>query len=184
MKGSVTGTLDVDATIDAVSAGVTAETWTAALESILEPSTIGGLAIDRAILDGDYRDRTGEIRQFEITGRDLNVKASGTLALNDTGESNLTFDADSPRLEEIGKLVDVPVTGIAQDRRHVTGNGRGASGGRHADGSGLKYGDNGALTVAATYTARVPDLDVDRGGGHRRHEGHVRHASPARTSTS
>ena len=162
MKGSVTGSLDVDATIDGVAAGVTADNVNGTARVVLEPSTIGGLAIDRATLDGDYRDRSGEIRQFEIAGRDLNAKASGTLTLKDTGESNLVFEADSPRLEELGKLVDVSVSGLARIDGTVTGNRATLRAAGRLNGSGLKYGDNGALSLSSTYSARVPDLDVAR----------------------
>ena len=162
MKGAVTGSLDVDAMLEGVSAGVTADNVNGTARVALEKSTIGGLAIDRAILDGDYRDRSGEIRQFEMTGRDLHATASGTLTLKDTGESNLAFQADSPRLEELGKIVDVPVSGLARIDGTVTGNGATLRAAGTLTGGGLKYGDNGALSLSAAYSARVPDLDVTR----------------------
>ena len=82
----------------------------------LESSTIGGLAIDRAVLDGDYRDRSGEIRQPRRCRRDLNAKANGTLTLKDTGESNLAFEADSPSLEETRQARQRPRDRPRQDR--------------------------------------------------------------------
>ncbi len=162
MKGSVAGSLDVDATIEGLSAGVTPDNVNGRARVTLESSTIGGLAIDRAILDGDYRDRSGEIRQLDIAGRELNAKASGTLTLKDTGESNLAFEADSPNLEELGKLVNVPVSGLARTGGTVTGNGAAFRASGTLTGSGLKYGDTGALALSTSYTARVPDLDMAR----------------------
>ena len=162
MKGLVTGSLDVDVTVEGVSAGATADNVNGSARVVLESSTIGGLAIDRAILDGDYRERSGEIRQFDITGRDLNAKASGTLTLEDTGESSLVFEADSQTLEELGKLVDVPVSGFARIEGTVTGNGAMLRVAGMLTGGGLEYGDTGALSLSATYSARVPDLDVTR----------------------
>ena len=67
------------------------------------------LQITRASVDGDYRDRTGEIRTARDRRPRRQRQASGTLALNDTGQSNLTLHADSPSLEEIGKLSDAPL---------------------------------------------------------------------------
>ena len=90
----------------------------------LEPSTIGGLAIQSAALDGDYHEQVGDIRTLEIVGRDVNLKASGTLALNDTGQSNLTVHADSPSLEEIGKLFDSRSPASPRWTATVTGNRR------------------------------------------------------------
>ena len=56
-----------------------------------------------------------------------NVKASqasGTLALNDNGQSNLKVHADTPSLETIGKLVKQPLVGIAKVDATITGNRR------------------------------------------------------------
>src|SRR6185295_2358282 len=89
LKGTVGGNLDVDATIANVSSGVTPDSVQARATVQLDPSTIGGLEITRANIDGDYHNSTGDIRALDIVGRDLNVQASGTLALNDDGHSNL-----------------------------------------------------------------------------------------------
>jgi len=162
MKGSVGGDVDIDATVSNLSGGVTADTVEATAKVNLQPSTVGGLTIDQAALDADYHQSVGIVRTLDVKGRDLNLHASGTLALNETDQSNLTFHADSPSLDELGKLVDQPLAGIATVDGTVTGNKRdlNASGNLVAD--GLKYGDNGALNISAMYTAKVPDLAVDR----------------------
>src|SRR3954468_2743972 len=157
-KGTVAGTVDVDATVAHLSAGVTPDSVQADGKLTLEPSTVGGLEITRAALDGSYHESSGEIRAFEVTGRDVNVKANGTLALNDTGQSNLTLHADSPSLAEIGKLADLPLTGIAKIDATVTGNKRELKASGTVVGDGVKYGDNGALSVSSTFTAAVPEL--------------------------
>ena len=160
MKGSVAGTLDVDATVAHMSSGVTPDSVQADGKVTLQPSTIGGLEITRASLDGTYHDSTGDIRALDIAGRDVNVQASGTLALNETGQSNLKVHADSPSLEEIGKLVDQPITGIGKVDATVTGNKRELKAAGNVIGDGVKYGDNGALTVSSTFTATVPELTI------------------------
>jgi autotransporter translocation and assembly factor TamB len=160
LQGTVAGTLDVDATVANVSSGVTPDGVEADLKLNLEDSTIGGLAITRAAIDGTYHESTGEIRTLEITGRDLNVQASGTLALNDTGQSNLEVHADSPRLEEIGKLFNQPISGIGKIDATVTGNRRELQATGTVTGNGLKYGENGALTISSDYTAKIPNLTV------------------------
>src|SRR4029077_5207199 len=118
------GTIDVDATMTGVSKGVTTDTVEATGTIELQPSTVGGLAITRASVDGDYHASTGNIRTFEIVGPDLNATASGRLALNETGQSSLKVHADSPTLGELGALVDVPVTGIGKVDATITGNKR------------------------------------------------------------
>src|SRR6185295_2746404 len=161
MAGTVAGTLDLDATIAGVSSGVTADSVQADAKLALGPSTVGGLALTRANLDGSYHDSAGEIRTFELVGRDVNATASGTIALNETGQSNLKVHADSPRLEEIGKLFNLPVTGIGKVDATVTGNRRELQAAGTVTGNGVKYNDNGALTLSSDFTAKVPDLTVE-----------------------
>ncbi|HEV8347622.1 MAG TPA: translocation/assembly module TamB domain-containing protein, partial [Vicinamibacterales bacterium] len=158
MKGSAGGTLDVDATIANVSKGVTVDSVQARVNARLDSSTIGGLQITRATIDGDYRDSTGEIRALEVVGRDLNVRGSGTLALNETGQSSFKLHADSPSLEEIGKLVNQPLAGIGKVDATITGNKRELQATGNVTGDGFKYGENGALTASSDFTATVPNL--------------------------
>jgi autotransporter translocation and assembly factor TamB len=162
MIGNVGGTFDVDATVEGFSAGVTPDNVVATARMTVDPSKIGGLAIDRGRLDADYRQQTGNIRQLEIAGRDINVTAKGTLALNDTGQSNLTVHADTPSLEELGKLAGIPLTGIAKVDGTITGNRSELQATGTVVGDGVKYQENGALTMTSDYSARVPDLAFDR----------------------
>ena len=121
-KGTVAGRLDVDAEMTNVSAGVTPESVEGTVRMTLAPSTIGDLQITCADVDADYRMRTAEFRKLEVVGRDANVNATGTLALNETDQSNLTLHADTPSLEEVGKIVGMPLTGIAKVDATITGN--------------------------------------------------------------
>jgi autotransporter translocation and assembly factor TamB len=162
MKGTVGGSVDVNADITGLSAGVTPDNVAGTVRMTLEPSTIGALAIDHGTLDADYHDQSGEIRQLEIAGRDVKVTATGTLALNDTGQSNLTFHADTPNLAEIGKLADVPLTGIAKVDGTLTGNRSELRASGTLVGDGVKYQANGALTASSNYIVTVPDLAFDR----------------------
>lgn len=162
MDGRVAGTLDVHAQLASLSTGVTPDTIDGTVRLTLAPSTVGGLALESAVLDADYREQTGEIRTLDITARDLNLHAQGTLALNQTGESNLTFHADSPRLQQIGSLFDVPVEGIARVEGNVTGNRPSLRVRGTLSADGLEYEGNGALNTESTYTVTVPDLAFAR----------------------
>lgn len=162
MEGSVAGTVDVDATITSLSGGFAPDTVTATAKLAVEPSTVGGLAIERATVDADYRDSSGEIRQLEVVGRDLNLSATGTIALNETGHSDLTFHADSPRLAEVGKLFDVPLEGIAKVDGTVTGNRTELQAEGTLVGNGLEYEGNGALALNSKFSVRLPDLAFER----------------------
>jgi autotransporter translocation and assembly factor TamB len=157
-KGTVGGALDVNATIAGVSGGVTVDNVAASGKVDLERSSIGGVEIERATVDGDYRDSAGTIRTLEVVGRDLNVTASGALALNETGQSNLTLRADSPSLDRIGTLVGRPLAGIAQIDATVTGNKTELQAAGHFTGNGIKYGESGALAASSDYTVTIPGL--------------------------
>ena len=160
LEGTIAATLRVDATMANVSAGVTPDSVEADATVHLKDSTIGGVAMSRADVDGSYHDSSAAIRTLEIVGRDVNVNATGTLALNDTGESNLKLHADSPSLEEIGKLFDQPISGIGKVDATITGNRRELKATGNVTGDGVKYGANGALTVSSDYTATIPNLTV------------------------
>src|SRR6185436_10660254 len=77
-----------------------------------------------------------------------------------SGSSKLTVHADTSNLETVGKLVNQPLAGIANVDATVTGNRRQFEAKGHLVGDGVKYRDNGALTVASDFTAQVPDLTV------------------------
>jgi autotransporter translocation and assembly factor TamB len=160
LKGSVAGTVDVDATLTSISTGITPDSVQADAKMALQPSTIGGVDITRANVDGSYHNSTGDIRVLDIVGRDLNVQASGTLALNDDGQSNLKVHADTPSLEQVGKLVNQPLAGIGKVDATITGNKRALQAAGNFTGDGVKYNENGALTLSADFTAKIPELTV------------------------
>jgi autotransporter translocation and assembly factor TamB len=159
MKGRMGGHVTLDATVSSLSQGVTLDSVRASAKLTLQPSEIGGLAITRASVDGDYHNATADLRTLEIVGRDLNVQASGTLALNDDAQSNLKLRADSPSLATLGSLVNRPLTGMAKLDATITGNRRELRAAGNVTGDGVKYGGNGALALSTNYTAAVPDLD-------------------------
>ncbi len=158
MKGAVGGRLDVDATVANVSQGVTPDSVEARVEAGLDPSTVGGVEIASAKIDADYRNSTGDIRTLELTGTEMNVKATGVLALNDDGASNLQVHVDSSDLDRVGKLMNQPLSGSARLDATVTGNRRELQANGTLAGSGFKYGNNGALTLSSDFTAAVPEL--------------------------
>ena len=160
LKGDVAGTIDVDATLADISTGVTADSVQGDVKATVTPSSIGSLAITRANVDGSYHNSTADIRALDIVGRDINVQSSGTLALNEEGRSNLKVHADTPSLEQVGKLVDQPLAGIGKVDATVTGNRRQLQATGNLTGDGVKYGENGALTISSDFTATIPELTV------------------------
>ena len=158
--GRVHGALNVDATVARLSDGVTRDNVEATGTVNLQSSAIGGLTIARASVDAAYHDSTADIRALEVAGPDLNVQAKGTLALNDSGASNLTVHADSQNLEALGTILNRPLAGMAKVNATVTGNSRRLEAQGHFVGDGVKYREYGALTLASDFTAAVPDLSI------------------------
>jgi autotransporter translocation and assembly factor TamB len=161
-EGSIGGAVDASIAIADVSDGVVVDEVEAAGTLTLGASTVGGLTIDRATLDADWRGRSGEIRQLEIVGRDFNADAKGSLVLDESGMSDLAVSIDTNRLDEIGKVIDMPLAGIAHVKGKITGNRTTLQGTGVLTGDGLKYGNNGALSVTSDFSASISELDVER----------------------
>lgn len=158
LAGNLSGAVDAQTTIRNYTAGVTAQSIDIAGRVNLGNSTLGGLAIDSAVVDGTYADRAGQLTQLSITGPDLNVTGQGAIALNETGSSNLTLHLDSASLERVGELVGQPLKGAAVVDATVTGNASELTAAGHLQGSNIGYGDNSALTLSTDFTLATPDL--------------------------
>jgi autotransporter translocation and assembly factor TamB len=162
LAGRLAGRFDVDATLDGVSSGVAPDRVSGLIKARLAPSTIGGLSIDSAVIDGSYRGSTAHITELNLAGPALSATATGQLALNDTGTSNLTFKADSTDLAALGRLFDVPLDGIGRVDGTVTGNRAALEISGSMSGDGLRYEEHGALDTSSTYVVRVPGFDFER----------------------
>ena len=125
----------------------------------LDASTIGGLRIDRATLDGFFTGRVGEIRRFDITGPELTASGSGHLDLTPTGQSNIAFTAETSDLSKIGELIGQPLTGAASAKGTITGNGTELRAQGTLDASGASYSGYSAADLDATFNIVIPNLD-------------------------
>src|SRR5215212_9897400 len=64
------------------AAPITPDAITADGKATLEPSSVGGLRIDKADVEGRYASQVGDLTTLNVTGPDVNVSASGRLALD------------------------------------------------------------------------------------------------------
>ena len=158
LDGRLTGSVDAETTIRGYASRVTPESIDTAGHVELSSSTIGKVAIDSAVVDGSYANRQGELRQLQITGADVNVTGHGTIALNETGNSNLTLHGETSALDRIGELVGQPLKGAAVVDATVTGNARELKAAGTVTGSNVGRGDDEALSLKSMVTASVPDL--------------------------
>nr|MBA3298219.1 translocation/assembly module TamB domain-containing protein [Acidobacteriota bacterium] len=158
-KGTVTGAVNADFTIADVDAPLTPESVTATGQLTLVPSTIGGLKIDSAKVDGTYARQIGDVRAFTLTGPDLAVNASGRIALDRSSASNLKYHVEAVNIPELAKLAgQTDVGGSAILDGTITGNAASLVATGTMDGSNVSYGKNSALDLDSRYTVTLPEL--------------------------
>jgi autotransporter translocation and assembly factor TamB len=158
-KGDVTGTVNADFTIANLEAPVTPESVTATGQLTLATSTVGGLKIDSAAVDGTYANQVGDIKTFTLAGPDVKADASGRVALDTTSQSNLKYHIEAINLPELAKLAgQTEVGGSAILVGTITGNRAALTATGTLDGSNLSYQKNTALDLDSQYTVTVPNL--------------------------
>ena len=163
VAGQVSGTVNAEFTIANLDAPVTPESITASGQLTLAPSTVGGLKIDSAAVDGSYANQVGDIKQFTLTGPDVTAEASGRVALGTSSASNLKYHVEAINIPELAKLAGQEgIGGSAILDGTITGNRTALSTGGTLDGSNLSYRNNNALDLDSQYTVTVPDLAFAR----------------------
>ncbi len=161
LEGSVSGNVDANFAVRDVSAPITPESITADGHAALKQSTIGGLHIDTAQVDGKYANQAGEVTRFEIAGPDLKANASGRIALDRSNTSDVKYHVEAVNLPELAKLAgQTDVGGSATLDGTLTGNAASLVTKGTIDGSDLSYGANNALDLNSQYTVTIPDLQV------------------------
>ena len=162
-QGNVSGTVNATFGIANLSSPITPDSITADGRVTVSKSEVAGLAIDAADVQGQYANRRGNITQASLKGPDIDVQASGALALDQTGQSNLKYHVAATDLARLGKLVDQPdLAGSAVLDGTLTGNASSLRLTGTLDGSDVGYKDNTALDLNSSYTVTVPDLDFVR----------------------
>ena len=161
MAGRVDGAVDVNVTLRNYASGVTADSIDATGRVEMGHSTSGGLDIDKAVVDGTYANRAGNLNELVIEGPDLHATGRGPVALNNTGSSNLTLHVETPSLDRLGRILGREgVTGAAIVDATVTGNGQELKAHGTLDGSNMGFGSSNALALDSTFDATVPQLTL------------------------
>ena len=161
-KGSVNAIVNAAFGIRDLAAPITPEAVTADGQIDVKDSNVAGLRIDTATVQGNYANDRGDIRALTVKGPALDVQASGPIALDRTGSSNVKYHVVATDLETTGKLVNQPLGGSATLDGTLTGNAASLKTTGTLDGSNLSYKDNKALDLNSTYTVAVPDLQFAR----------------------
>ena len=152
IAGRVDGSIDVNVTLRDYAGGMTPESIDVSGRVHMSHSTIGGVDVDTAVIDGMYQDRAGTLNQLVVDGPDVHVKGQGPIALNDTGSSNLVLHLETPSLDRLGRIVGHPdIKGAAVVDATVTGNGQQLKATGMLDGANMGQGDNNALDLDSTF---------------------------------
>jgi autotransporter translocation and assembly factor TamB len=163
LDGDIGGTLKASVQIADVSAPMTPAALTADGAVALEKSTIGGLAVDTARVEGKYAGEVADLKTLQISGPDVKVDASGRVALDQASASNLKYHVEAIDLGELGRLAgQADLSGSAVVDGTITGNARSLQTTGALDGSNLGYRENTALDVNSRYSVTVPDLEFKK----------------------
>jgi hypothetical protein len=161
-EGTLSGSIDAETTIREYASGVTVDSVDTTGHVELDRSTLGKLTIDSAVVDGSYAGREGQLKQLQIAGADLSVMGQGTIALNESGASNLTLHAETASLDRIGEIVGEEMKGAVVVDATVTGNARELTARGTLSGSNIGRGDDEALSLKSAFTATIPDLEPEK----------------------
>src|SRR3954469_24115323 len=161
LEGRVSGTVDANFAVADVSAPVTPDSITADGRATLTQSSVGGLQIDGAAIEGKYTNQVGDITRFDISGPDLKANASGRMALDRSNSSDLKYHVEAINLPELAKLAgQTDVGGSATLDGTLTGNAASLVTKGTLDGGNLSYGANNALDLNSQYTVTIPELQA------------------------
>jgi autotransporter translocation and assembly factor TamB len=163
LDGEINGTLKGSFQIADVSAPMTPAAIRADAAVALEKSSIGGLALDTARVEGKYAAEVADLKTLQVSGPDVKVDASGRVALDQTSASDLKYHVEAIDLGELGRLAgQSDLSGSAVLDGTITGNARSLQTTGALDGSNLGYRDNSALDVNSRFSVNVPDLEFKK----------------------
>lgn len=162
LEGEVSGNVDADVTLHQLANGVDENSIEGALTADLGPSKAGQGAIDRLYVSGDYRNAFADIYQLEVSGSDIRATGHGTIAFNETDPSGFWIHADTSHLESININSQQSLAGIGTLDAVVGGNKKEFTINGTVTGNGIRYGDYGALAASTTFSAKLPNFDVQQ----------------------
>ncbi|MBI3262962.1 MAG: translocation/assembly module TamB, partial [Acidobacteria bacterium] len=174
-EGNLSGTLDIGLGIREVTgAGVVPDSSRAGRASAfidrlsldgriaLAKSRVAGLDLDQASVAGTYRDRVTRLDAFDLKNRTLQANASGTVALNETDQSDLQYSLDTQDVSVLASMVDLPLSGTVHASGRVAGNATELVTSDQLKGTDVRYADYRAASLGSRYDVRVPELAADR----------------------
>ncbi len=160
LKGEVAGSLDVQATVRDLGGPMSPDGISAAGRVELATSQVGDVAIERAVVEGQYDDRHGRIDRLQISGPALEVQAAGALDLREGGRTDIQYNADLKRLEPLASAAGVELSGSMITEGRVTGNGTELGIDGNLSASNVQHPSASVLSAKTDYSVRLPHLSM------------------------
>lgn len=157
--GHLNGAIDATFGLAHLDAPITPDAITADGKVTLAQADVAGLRIDTANVEGHYANRQGTLRQATVTGPDVDITASGPIALDQAGQSNVKLHAELTNLADLGKIVNQPISGMATVDAAVTGNASALKAAGSLTASDIAYQQDKALDLHSQFDATVPNLE-------------------------
>jgi autotransporter translocation and assembly factor TamB len=158
--GQVNGTVDAVVSVANLTAPITPEAFTVDGKVTLAQTDVAGFRVDTADVEGQYANRRGNLRQATVKGPVVDLTASGPIALDENGQSNVTLHASMTDLTVIGKIVNQPISGMATVDAKITGNASSLQAAGALNASNIAYQLNKALAVTSQFDATLPKLEA------------------------
>jgi len=156
------GDIEADVALPDIRGELAIEDVSGQAQVALDRAVIRGITLDRLDLQANITDGRVDVGSLKADGPNLNVTAQGAVALGDTGQSDLQYQIDVVDLSVFSDLAGQPLGGTARLTGRVTGPpGRPETTGK-LQATNVTTETADALSVDGTYTATLPDLDVDQ----------------------
>jgi len=134
----------------------------------LDASSVRGLSIQTALVDASLERRVANVRQLDVQAAEGHLVAKGAVALDESSQSNLTYEFTAPDLAPLGKMFEQTLSGNASTKGTLTGNATRLTATGTALVEPFRYGAEDATSrvdadkVDAQYVVHIPDLDAAR----------------------
>ena len=157
LAASLTGTADVRTTVrDLLTRTPSLADYEVTGRMTLGPSTIRGLRVDDAAIDGTLADERLTVARLDVSGPALDATASGSVALNGRDSSDFQYEVTRADLAALRPITGGSAEGLAITKGRLTGPTTSLRATGDATLSSLNAFGIKALTMTGDYDATIP----------------------------
>lgn len=162
LRSALSGTIDASIRLGSLAdPDSSLQTLDAGGRLTFADSRISNVSIEKGVVDASISGGVARVKELTITGPDLTVDASGTLAVDKAGESDVRFVIDTPALQRFDAL-GVPASGDVLLRGQIGGNLARLTIEGTLSGTQVGFGATEALAIHSDYDIVIPNLAPSR----------------------